>query len=170
MTLEEKKKKLAELNKKFEKSYGEKGQVKTANNLDKVKFYSTGIMGIDLALNGGIGIGRVLGCSGTFSSAKSTLAYMTIAEQQRKDPSFYAYIYDNQSVLFSASRRSSGNQIKRQHRQGVQQRTREGVVRAAFDDIVKRSRERAQACIWQQDQRLLNHVPHLGKIHQTQRR
>lgn len=65
---------------------------------------------------------------------------------------------------------AAANQIKRQHRQGVQQRTREGVVRAAFDDIVKRSRERAQACVWQQDQRLLNHVPHLGKIHQTQRR
>ena len=71
MTLEEKKKKLAELNKKFEKSYGEKGQVKTANNLDKVQFYSTGIMGIDLALNGGIAIGRVAGISGTFSSAKT---------------------------------------------------------------------------------------------------
>ena len=94
LSLEEKKKKLAELNKSFSKKYGESGVVKTANNLDKVKFYSTGIMGIDLALNGGIGIGRVLGCSGTFSSAKSTLAYMTIAEQQRKDPSFYAYIYD----------------------------------------------------------------------------
>ena len=74
MTLEEKKKKLAELNKSLSKKYGESGVIKTANNLDKVKFYSTGIMGIDLALNGGIGIGRVLGCSGTFSSAKSTPA------------------------------------------------------------------------------------------------
>lgn len=99
MTLEEKKKKLAELNKKFEKSYGEKGQVKTANNLDKVQFYSTGIMGIDLALNGGIAIGRVAGISGTFSSAKTSLALMTIAEQQRKDPTFYAYYYDAEQSL-----------------------------------------------------------------------
>lgn len=94
MTLEEKKKRIAELNKSFSKKYGESGVVKTANNLDKVQFYSTGIMGIDLALNGGIAIGRVCAINGTFSSAKSSLAYMTIAEQQRKDPSFYAYIYD----------------------------------------------------------------------------
>lgn len=94
MTLEEKKKKLAELNKSFSKKYGESGVVKTANNLDKVKFYSTGIMGIDLALNSGFAVGRVCAINGTFSSAKSSLAYMTIAEQQRKDPSFYAYIYD----------------------------------------------------------------------------
>lgn len=96
MTLEEKKAKLAELNKKFEKSYGEKGIVKTANNLDAVQFYSTGIMGIDLALNGGWGVGRVCAINGTYSSAKSSLAYMTIAEQQRKDPTFYAYIYDSE--------------------------------------------------------------------------
>lgn len=94
MTLEEKKKKLAELNKSFAKKYGENGTVKTANNLDTVKFYSTGVMGIDLALTGGWGIGRVVAINGTYSSAKSSLAYMTIAEQQRKDPDFYAYIYD----------------------------------------------------------------------------
>lgn len=94
LSLEEKKKRIAELNKSFSKKYGESGVVKTANNLDKVQFYSTGIMGIDLALNGGIAIGRVCAINGTFSSAKSSLAYMTIAEQQRKDPSFYAYIYD----------------------------------------------------------------------------
>lgn len=94
MTLEEKKKKLAELNKSFAKKYGESGTVKTANNLDAVKFYSTGVMGIDLALTGGWGIGRVVAINGTYSSAKSSLAYMTIAEQQRKDPDFYAYIYD----------------------------------------------------------------------------
>ena len=94
LSLEEKKKKLAELNKSFSKKYGESGVVKTANNLDKVKFYSTGIMGIDLALNSGFAVGRVCAINGTFSSAKSSLAYMTIAEQQRKDPSFYAYIYD----------------------------------------------------------------------------
>ena len=94
LSLEEKKKKLAELNKSFSKKYGESGVVKTANNLDKVKFYSTGIMGIDLALNSGFAIGRVCAINGTFSSAKSSLAYMTIAEQQRKDPNFYAYIYD----------------------------------------------------------------------------
>jgi len=94
MDLSEKKKKLAELNKKFAKQYGEEGTVKTANNLEKVKFYSTGIMGIDLALNGGIAVGRVAAINGTYSSAKSSLAYMTIAEQQRKDESFYAYIYD----------------------------------------------------------------------------
>lgn len=94
MTLEEKKKKLAELNSKFKKAYGESGTVKTANNLEEVKFYNTGIMGIDLALTGGWGIGRVCAINGTYSSAKSSLAYMTIAEQQRKDPTFYAYIYD----------------------------------------------------------------------------
>ncbi len=94
LSLEEKKKKLAELNKSFSKKYGESGVVKTANNLDKVKFYSTGVMGIDLALNSGFAIGRVCAINGTFSSAKSSLAYMTIAEQQRKDPNFYAYIYD----------------------------------------------------------------------------
>lgn len=99
MTLEEKKAKLAELNKKFSKSYGEKGQVRTANNLEKVNFYSTGIMGIDLALNGGVAVGRVMGISGTFSSAKTTLALMTIAEQQRKDPTFYAYYYDAEQSL-----------------------------------------------------------------------
>ena len=94
LSLEEKKKRIAELNKSFSKKYGESGVVKTANNLDKVKFYSTGIMGIDLALNSGFAVGRVCAINGTFSSAKSSLAYMTIAEQQRKDPSFYAYIYD----------------------------------------------------------------------------
>lgn len=94
MTLEEKKAKLKALNKDFAKKYGESGTVKTANNLDKVTFYTTGIMGIDLALNGGFAKGRVCAINGTYSSAKSSLAYMTIAEQQRKDESFYAYIYD----------------------------------------------------------------------------
>lgn len=99
MSLEEKKKKLAELNKNFIKSYGEKGAIKTVNNLDKVRFYSTGVMGVDLALNGGIAIGRVIGISGTFSSAKTTLTLMTIAEQQRKDPNFMAYYYDAEQSI-----------------------------------------------------------------------
>ena len=94
MTLEEKRKKLMELNKNFVKKFGETGAVKSANNLEKVKFYNTGVMGIDLALTGGMAIGRVVAINGTYSSAKSSLAYMTIAEQQRKDPEFYAYIYD----------------------------------------------------------------------------
>ena len=99
MTLEEKKKKLAELNSKFKKAYGESGVVKTANNLEAVDFYSTGIMSLDMALNGGYAKGRVIGISGTFSSAKTTTTLMTIAEQQRLDPAFYAYYYDAEQAL-----------------------------------------------------------------------
>lgn len=99
MTLEEKKKKLLEMQKDFKKRYGEDSAPKKATEFKTVDFYSTGVLGIDLALGGGIPKGRMATISGTESSCKTTLALTTIANAMKNDDELMAYYYDAENAL-----------------------------------------------------------------------
>ena len=99
MTLEEKQKKLAELQKNLQKRYGEKAIPKKATEVKDVEFYSTGVLGVDLALGGGIPKGRMITISGTESSCKTTLALTTIANAMKNDDELMAYYYDAENAL-----------------------------------------------------------------------
>ena len=99
MTLEEKKTKLAELNKTFAKKYGDKAQVRMGTEVLKVEPMSTGILGLDLALGKPMPRGRLVSISGTESSCKTTTALTTIATEMKNDPTAMAYYCDVEQSL-----------------------------------------------------------------------
>ena len=113
MTLEEKKAKLLEIQKDFKKRYGEDSAPKKATEFNKVDFYSTGVLGIDLALGGGIGKGRMSTISGTESSCKTTLALTTIANAMKEDESLMAYYYDAENALDREYAKNLGVDLER---------------------------------------------------------
>lgn len=96
MTLEEKKKALAKVKGDIEKKHG-KGMLIKASDVEPIEFYSTGIPSIDTVLGGGWKKGGIGSCYGEFSSGKSTLAYQTIAYNQKINPDFCALILDQES-------------------------------------------------------------------------
>lgn len=98
MTIEEKKKKLALLNKSFEKKYNSKMIVK-GSDVPKVEFYSTGIPSIDAILGGGWAKKRIGSVYGEFSSGKTTHLLQTIAYNQKIDPDFMALYVDQENAL-----------------------------------------------------------------------
>lgn len=52
----------------------------------KVKYYPTGCTEVDTMLGGGMGKGRIVEIFGPESSGKTSLAYETMAEEQKNDP------------------------------------------------------------------------------------
>lgn len=113
MSLEEKKKKLAEMQKEMSKKYGEKNVVKTADNMNKVEFYSTGILGMDLMLGGGFPKGRLVSIAGTESSCKTTTALTCIAKVMKDDPNALCYFYDSENSLDTLYAESLGVDLTR---------------------------------------------------------
>lgn len=113
MTLEEKKKKFAEMQKSMAKKYGDKNTIKTADTVSKIDFYSTGILGMDLALGGGFPKGRLLSIAGTESSCKTTTALTCIANAMKDDENFMAYYYDSENALDTSYAESLGVDLSR---------------------------------------------------------
>lgn len=113
MTIEEKKKKLAEMQKELAKKYGEKNAPRTADTIEKVEFYSTGILGMDLMLGGGFPKGRLLSIAGTESSCKTTTALTCIANAMKEDENFMAYYYDAENALDTSYAESLGVDLTR---------------------------------------------------------
>lgn len=113
MTIEEKMKKLEEMQKTMAKKYGDKNTVRTANDMNKVEFYSTGILGMDLMLGGGFPKGRAVSIAGTESSCKTTTALTTIATAMKEDENFMAYYYDSENSLDTIYAESLGVDLSR---------------------------------------------------------
>jgi recombination protein RecA len=114
MTLEEKMAKLKEMQKEQAKKYGEKNTVKLANDLNKLEYYSTGILGMDLMLGGfGIPRGRLISISGTESSCKTTTALTTIATAMKKDKDLLCYYYDAENALSTEYAENLGVDLSR---------------------------------------------------------
>ncbi len=70
----------------LERQYG-KGTIlqgRDGNVISDIEFYSTGSIGLDIALGGGLPRGRVVEIYGPESSGKTTLALQVIAECQKK--------------------------------------------------------------------------------------
>jgi recombination protein RecA len=67
----------------IEKQFG-KGSVVTGEVVPGTEFYSSGCMGLNKALGGGYGKGRIVEIYGPESSGKTTLALQAIAELQKK--------------------------------------------------------------------------------------
>lgn len=99
LSLEEKKKRIAELNQNFAKKYGAKGQVRMATEVLKVEPMSTGILGLDLALVKPMPRGRLISIAGTESSCKTTTALTTIATEMKNNPNAFAYYCDVEQAL-----------------------------------------------------------------------
>lgn len=99
MDINDKLKGIDSLFKQWEKSYGKDKIPTNGNNLKKVEFLQTGILGIDMMLGGGWAKGRVVQCCGNKSSGKTTLALMTIAYNQKQDPNFMTYYYDAECAV-----------------------------------------------------------------------
>lgn len=81
-------KSMAETNKKFGK-----GTINLMSNiLDKlkIKYYKTPSFEVNLMLNGGVGVGKVIEFFGESGSGKTSLALETIAYNQKKDSDFMA--------------------------------------------------------------------------------
>lgn len=98
MTLEEKKKKLLNLNKAFEKKYNDK-MIISGKDVEKVEFYSTGIPSLDTILGGGWAKKRIGSVYGEYSSGKTTHVLQTIAYNQKIDESFMALYLDQENAL-----------------------------------------------------------------------
>ena len=114
MTLEEKMAKLKEIQKEQARKYGEKNTVKLANDLNKLEYYSTGILGMDLMLGGfGIVSGRLTSISGTESSCKTTTALTTIATAMKKDKDLLCYYYDAENALSTEYAENLGVDLSR---------------------------------------------------------
>ncbi len=96
-----------------EKKYGEGKGIYKGSELPPTEFLSTGILGLDLALGGGIPIGRVIGISGSYSSCKTTTALTTISTQMKKDPDFICYYYDAENSFDSLYAESLGVDLDR---------------------------------------------------------
>lgn len=99
MTLEEKKKKLEEMQKDFAKKYGENKSIRLGTQVENVQPMSTGILGLDLALGKPMPRGRLVSIAGTESSCKTTTALTTIAEEMKNDPTAFAYYCDVEQAL-----------------------------------------------------------------------
>jgi recombination protein RecA len=81
----------------IEKSFGQNALIKLdGSNIEKVPMQSTGILGLDDILGGGIGIGRITEIYGPESAGKTTLALHAIAQTQ-KDGGIVAYIDTEQA-------------------------------------------------------------------------
>lgn len=113
MKLEDKIKKLDGLFKQWESSYGKENVPTDGNNLKKIEFMSTGILGVDLILGGGWAYGRIAQTTGNKSSGKTTLAYETIAYNQKIDKDFTAYIYDAECATDTKYMKSLGIDLSR---------------------------------------------------------
>ena len=99
MTLEEKKKKLAEMQKDFAKKYGVNKSIRLGTEVENVQPMSTGILGLDLALGKPMPRGRLVSIAGTESSCKTTTALTTIANEMKNDPTAMAYYCDVEQAL-----------------------------------------------------------------------
>ena len=99
MTLEEKRKKLEEMQKDFAKKYGQNKSIRLGTEVENVQSMSTGILGLDLALGKPMPRGRLVSIAGTESSCKTTTALTTIAEEMKNDPNAFAYYCDVEQAL-----------------------------------------------------------------------
>lgn len=113
MTLEEKKKRIAELNKSFGKKYGESGKVRMGTEVMKVEPISTGILGLDLALGKPMPRGRAVSISGTESSCKTTTALTTIATEMKNNKEAFCYYADVEQALDTDYAESLGVDLSR---------------------------------------------------------
>ena len=112
MTIEEKMKRLGNLNKAFEKKYSDKMIIK-GNEVEAVEFYSTGIPSLDTILGGGWAKKRIGSVYGEYSSGKTTHVLQTIAYNQKIDPTFMALYLDQESALDIEYCKSLGIDIDR---------------------------------------------------------
>lgn len=98
--LDDKLARIGALQKEMEKKYADsKNLIMMGNELKPVEFMSTGVTGLDQILGGGWANDRVIGITGNQSSGKSTIALMTIAYNQKIDPTFTAYYGDVEKTL-----------------------------------------------------------------------
>ena len=113
LSLEEKKKRIAELNKSFSKKYGESGMVRMGTEVMKVEPISTGILGLDLALGKPMPRGRAVSISGTESSCKTTTALTTIATEMKNNKEAFCYYADVEQALDTDYAESLGVDLSR---------------------------------------------------------
>lgn len=113
LSFEEKQAIVKKMQNEMIKKYGKNDIPLQATEVKEIAFYSTGILGMDLALGGGVAVGRLVGISGTYSSCKTTTALTTIATQMKKDPSFMAYYYDAENAFSPQYAESLGIDLSR---------------------------------------------------------
>jgi recombination protein RecA len=81
---------LAQINKQFGENTA---HILTEEFVPEVKTFSSGSLTLDLALGrGGLPSGRIIECYGPYSSGKTTLALLHIAEVQRANEGYAAFI------------------------------------------------------------------------------
>lgn len=101
MSLEQKQKLIADLIAKQNDKFG-KGSIVKATEIEPMKFFSSGVNSLNLALGGkGFPRGRIISLCGPFSSSKTTCALQTIATAQKADPNSMA-LYVDQEAAFDA--------------------------------------------------------------------
>lgn len=85
MNIEEKQKALSVALEKINKDFGKGSVIKLGESLDNMNIdtFSSGSLGLDIALGGGVPRGRILEVYGPESSGKTTLALHMVAEVQK---------------------------------------------------------------------------------------
>ena len=96
MTLEEKKKKIAKIKNDVVKKYGD-GMFISANEVEPVTFYPTGVPSLDTILGGGIAKGRIFSVYGEYSAGKTSFALQTVAHNQKLDDACYCLYVDQEA-------------------------------------------------------------------------